>query len=143
MQVFKVTETRFLLKLQMGEEAMETLRRFADAEKINAGVLRGIGACLSAKLAYFNMPEKQYETFGVEEVTEVVSFLGNFARGEDGQSFVHVHTTLGRRDGTTIAGHVMSLVVGATLEIDLEVLPGTLRRRPDPSVNLPLQHGYE
>jgi hypothetical protein len=34
-------------------------------------------------------------------------------------------------------------VVGATLEIDMEVLPGTLRRKLDPSVGLALQHTYE
>ena len=64
-------------------------------------------------------------------------------RGEHDESVVHVHVTLVKRDGSTIGGHVTSLVVGATLEIDLEVLPGTLRRQLDPEVGLRLQHSYE
>jgi predicted DNA-binding protein with PD1-like motif len=143
MQVFEISDSRYLLKLERGEEAMDLLRRFADDRKIGAGVLRGIGAALSAELAYFNMPAKRYEIIPVQEVTEVISFLGNLGRGEDDRSIVHVHGTLGRRDGSAVGGHVMSLLVGATLELDLEVLPGTLRRRMDPAFDLPLQHAYE
>jgi predicted DNA-binding protein with PD1-like motif len=143
MQSFKISDSRYLLKLERGEEAMEVLRCFADAREIGAGVLRGIGAALSAELAYFNMPEKRYEIIPVQEVTEVVGFLGNLARGEDGRPIVHVHGTLSRRDGSAVGGHVMSLVVGATLELDLEVFPGTLRRKLDPAFDLPLQHAHE
>jgi hypothetical protein len=35
------------------------------------------------------------------------------------------------------------LVAGATLEVDLEALPGTVRRRLDPGVGLHLQHAYD
>ena len=143
MQTFKISGSRYLLKLERGEEAMDLLRRFADAREIGAGVLRGIGAALSAELAYFNMPEKHYEIIPVQEVTEVVGFLGNVGRGADGRPIVHVHATLSRRDGSAVGGHVMSLVVGATLELDLEILPGTLRRKLDPAFDLPLQHAYE
>ena len=57
MQTFKISDSRYLLKLERGEEAMDLLRRFAGAHEIGAGVLRGIGAALTAELAYYNMPE--------------------------------------------------------------------------------------
>jgi predicted DNA-binding protein with PD1-like motif len=142
-QTFEISNNRYLLKLERGEEAMDLLRRFADAREIGAGVLRGIGAALSAELAYYNMPQKHYETIPVQEVTEVIGFLGNVGRGEDGRPIVHVHATLSRRDGSAVGGHVMSLVVGATLEVDLEIVPGTLHRKLDPAFDLPLQHAYE
>jgi predicted DNA-binding protein with PD1-like motif len=143
MRIFEISDSRYLLKLERGEEAMGVLRGFADQRKIGAGVIRGIGAALSAELAYFNMSEKRYETIPIREITEVVGFLGNVGRGEDGQPIVHVHGTLGRRDGSVVGGHVMSLVVGVTLELDLEVFPGTLHRKPDPAFDLPLQRTYE
>ena len=73
----------------------------------------------------------------------MIGFLGNLGRGEDGRPIVHVHATLSRRDGRAVGGHVMSLVVGATLELDLEILPGTLHRKLDPAFDLPLQRAYE
>ena len=143
MRAFKVSMRRFLLRLEHGEEAMEKLRDFADEQRVGAGVVRGLGAAESAELAFYNLPEKRYETFSVEEQTEVVGLLGNLARGEDGEPLAHVHVTLSRRDGSTIGGHLMRLIVGATLEIDLEVFSGTLRRKLDPETKLPLQHAYE
>ena len=143
MQVLKISGRRFLLRLEPGEEALERLRAFADQRRLGAGMLRGLGAAQSAELAFFNLEEKRYERFPVKEETEVVSFLGNIARGEDGQVIVHAHATLARRDGTVVAGHVFSLVSAATLEIDLEVLPGTLRRKLDPEITLPLLHAHE
>ncbi len=131
------------MRLEHGEEAMEKLRDFADEQRVGAGVVRGLGAAESAELAFYNLPEKRYETFSVEEQTEVVGLLGNLARGEDGEPIAHVHVTLSRRDGSTIGGHLMRLIVGATLEIDLEVFSGTLRRKLDPETKLPLQHAYE
>ncbi|MFQ5817093.1 MAG: PPC domain-containing DNA-binding protein [Terriglobia bacterium] len=143
MQVLEISERRFLLRLERGDEVMESLRRFAEERAIGAGMLRGLGAALSAELAFFNLKEKRYEPFSVREDTEVVSLLGNLARGEDRQAIAHVHATLSRRDGTAVAGHVLKLVTGATLEIDLEVLPGTLRRKRDPKSTLPLLHSHE
>lgn len=142
MRVFKVNQGRLLLRLEQGEEAMEKIRGLAEEHRINAGVLRGLGAAASAELAYYHRPEKRYQTYPVTEEAEVVSLVGNLARGEDGKPLPHVHAVLSRRDGSTIAGHVMRLVVGATLEIDLEILPGALHRKLDPGVGLPLQDSY-
>jgi predicted DNA-binding protein with PD1-like motif len=69
--------------------------------------------------------------------------VGNLTRGENDKPIVQLHATLSRWDGSTLGGHVKHLIVGATVEIDLEVLPGTLRRKLDPRVGLPLPHSYE
>ncbi len=143
MRVFQVAERRFLLQLEHGEEIKEKLRELANEHKIGAGVLRGLGAADRGELDFYHLPEKRHEGLAVEEATEVAGLVGNLTRGEDGQPIIHVHATLVRRDGSTIGGHLKSLVVGATLEIDLEVLPGTLRRKLDQRVGLPLQHSYE
>jgi len=143
MQVLEISAQRFLLRLERGEEALERLRAFADERRLGAAMLRGLGAALSAELGFFNLEEKRYERFSVNEETEVVSLLGNLARSEAGQVIVHAHATLGRRDGSTVGGHVFTLVTAATLEIDLEVLPGTLRRKLDPEITLPLLHSHE
>lgn len=143
MKVFQVGERRFLLRLETGEEALEKLRSFADERPISAGVVRGLGAVRSAELAFYHLADKRYETFPVEEETEVIGLVGNLSRGEDARPIAHVHVTLGRRGGSTLGGHALRLVVGATLELDLEVFPGALRRQLDPAVGLPLQHSYE
>jgi len=143
MQVFPVADGRFFLRLENGEEVKETLCRFADEHKIGAGVLRGLGAAESAELDFYHLTEQRHEAVLVEEPTEIAALLGNLTRDATGQAIAHIHATLGRRDGSTVGGHIDRLVVGATLEIDLEVLPGSLYRKLDPTVGLHLQDSFE
>jgi predicted DNA-binding protein with PD1-like motif len=143
MRVFRVSERRFLLQFEHGEEIKEKLRTFAHENEIGVGVLRGLGAAERCELDFYHLPEQRHESIDVNEATEVAGLVGNLTRGEDGRLIAHVHATLGRSDGSTLGGHVERLVAGATLEVDLEVLPGTLRRKLDTRVGLNLQHTYE
>lgn len=143
MQVFEVATGRFILKLSLGEKLMETLRRFVVERRIGAGVIRGLGASRSAELAFYLMDEKRYDPIPVAGYTEVVSLMGNISWKEGGEPMVHLHSALSRRDGSTVAGHVLEIEVGATMEIDLEVLPGRLSRKLDPEIGLPLLACHE
>ena len=138
MHVFELSEHRYLIRLVKGEELMEELRGFSRQHRIGAGVIRGLGAALNADLAFYLLAEKRYETFQVEEMTEVTSLIGNVSIHGNGDTIVHIHATLSRRDGSALGGHVMSLTAGATLEVDLEAFPGTLRRNLDEEIGLPL-----
>ncbi len=143
MRVFQVSDKRFLLQLQHGEEVKAVLRDFAHKHDIGAGVFRGLGAAERSEMDFYHLPEQRHERLAVDEPTEVAVLLGNLTRGEDNEPIIHVHATLARCDGSTIGGHVEELVVGATLEIDLEVLPGTLSRQLDRAVGLRLQSSYD
>lgn len=143
MRVFRIEERRFLLQLERGDEVKEKLRELADEHGIGAAVVRGLGAADRGELDFYHLAETRHESLAVDEPTEVASLQGNLSRGEDGRPVVHLHATLGRRDGSTVGGHVKQLVAGATLEIDLEVLPGTLRRKLDPRVGLHVLDSYE
>ena len=89
------------------------------------------------------MDEKRYDPIPVNGYTEVVSLMGNISWKEDGEPMVHVHGALSHRDGSTVAGHVLEIEVGATMEIDLEVLPGRLSRKLDQEIGLPLLACHE
>jgi predicted DNA-binding protein with PD1-like motif len=143
MQVFEVSAGRFVLRLSLGEKLMETLRGFVVERRIGTGFIRGLGASRGAELAFYLMDEKRYDPIPVEGYTEVVSLMGNLSWKEDGEPMVHVHGTLSRRDGSTVAGHVLEIEVGATMELDLEVLPGRLSRTLDPEIGLPLLACHE
>jgi predicted DNA-binding protein with PD1-like motif len=138
MHVLEMAANRYLLRLRLGEELMASLRDFVGRRKIGAAFVRGLGASRDATLAYYLLDEKRYDPIVVEGFTEVVSLLGNVSWKEDGEPVVHLHAALSRRDGSTLAGHVLKLEVGATMEIDLEVLPGRLVRKMDEEIGLPL-----
>jgi len=138
MRPIELSANRWLLRLERGEELMQTVRVWMGDADVDAAVLHGIGAALSAELGHYQLAEKRYQAFVVAEPTEVLSLLGNLGRLDDDAPAPHVHATLARHDGSAIGGHVMTLTVGATLELDIEVFPGRLSRRLDEEIGLPL-----
>jgi hypothetical protein len=127
----------YLLVFAEGEEVIETLTAFAKDRSIAGAHFSALGAFREAKLAWFDCDAREYVPIVVDEQVEVASLVGNVAVFDEGIR-VHAHAVLGRRDGSTVAGHVVSGRVRPTLELFLVDEPSTLARTIDERVGLPL-----
>jgi predicted DNA-binding protein with PD1-like motif len=135
----ELPERTFALILDRGDEVMSTLERFAVAHNLSASRFTAIGAFESATLGYFDWERKEYERIPVTEQVEALSLVGDIAL--DGERpKVHVHAVLGRRDGSTLGGHLLEARVRPTLEVVLTDSPSYLRRRCDPVSGIALIH---
>jgi hypothetical protein len=132
------SESSYLIRLERGEEALESLRDFADRHRIGFAVVRAIGTFERITLGYYDAVKKTYQEKTLDEPLEVLNLSGNIAKGEDGERIVHAHVTLGRPDYTTLGGHVVQATAGPTLEMIVETMPTTIRRRYDPDTGLNL-----
>lgn len=128
----------FAVVLDSGEEAIATIKDFADRESLHAAQLTAIGAMGDAILGYFDWEARQYRRNTVAEQTEVASFIGDIAVAENGERSLHVHVVLGRRDGSALAGHLFEGHVRPTLEVVVTETPAYLRKRRDPVSGLAL-----
>lgn len=128
----------FAVILETGEAVMESLQRFAEAERLTAAQITGIGAFSEAGLRYFDWERKEYLPIPVKEQVEVASLLGDVAVSPDGKPALHVHLVLGRRDGTALAGHLAEARVRPTLELIVTESPAHLRKALDPESGLAL-----
>jgi uncharacterized protein len=128
----------FAVILGTGEAVMESLQRFAEAERLTAAQITGIGAFSEAGLRYFDWERKEYLPIPVKEQVEVASLLGDVAVSPDGKPALHVHLVLGRRDGTALAGHLAEARVRPTLELIVTESPAHLRKALDPESGLAL-----
>lgn len=124
-------ERSIALILERGDEVMATLQRFAAEHSLTASRVTAIGAFESAVLGYFNWESKAYERIPVDEQVEVLSLVGDIALDGE-QPKVHAHVVLGRRDGSTVGGHLLQGTVRPTLELMLVEPPAYLRRVCDP-----------
>jgi predicted DNA-binding protein with PD1-like motif len=120
--------SQYVLRLDPGDEVMETLERFVEREAVRGGYFQAVGAFRRARLRYLNMKTKKYEDNTFDQQLEVISLLGNVAVEPDGSRKVHMHAAVGDEDGRTYSGHVGEAVVTPTLEVFLTVLDGELRR---------------
>lgn len=128
----------FALVLESGDEVMACLKDFAEREKLSAAGLSAIGAFSSAVITYFDWNKKDYLRNPVDEQVEVASLNGDVALAPDGSRAIHIHTVLGKRDGTALAGHLAEAHVRPTLEIILTESPVHLQKRFDPESGLVL-----
>jgi predicted DNA-binding protein with PD1-like motif len=128
----------YLVRLDRGEQALESLRAFADRYRIGFAVIRAIGTLASVTLGYYDALSKTYRDRTLEEPLEVLNLSGNIAKGEGGKRVVHAHVTVGRPDYTTLGGHMVEATVGPTLEVVIESMPIAIHRRYDPDTGLKL-----
>ncbi len=124
--------------LEAGDEVMACLDRFARAEGVDGARLSAIGAFSKAVLAWFDWEAKAYRDIPVDEQVEVASLNGDIGVDEAGAPALHVHLVLGRRDGSSLAGHLKSAEVRPTLEVLVTETPSHLRRVKDAATGLAL-----
>lgn len=130
-------ERTIALVFDRGDEVMAVLQRFAQEHGLAASRLTGIGAFESATLGYFDPALRDYVRIPVAEQVEVLTMVGDIAL--DGtQPKVHAHVVLGRRDGSTVGGHLLEARVQPTLEVVVIDSPSYLQRRCDAQSGLAL-----
>jgi predicted DNA-binding protein with PD1-like motif len=127
----------YAIVLAKGDEVMRELGRIVREQKIEAASITAIGAFERAMLGYFDWETKEYKRNPVEEQVEVLSLIGDVAVSDEGPA-LHLHAVLGRRDGSTIGGHLLEGHVRPTLELTLIEPPAHLRKRKDPETGLAL-----
>ncbi len=134
---FKQFGDRYMLRLESGESAMETLRKFLSDEEIDFAFLSATGAFQSVTLGYWNATTRSYSYRDFKEQLEVLSFQGNTALKDD-KPFPHVHGVFGRSDYAVIGGHVQEGRVHPTLEVWVRTEAARVRRVRDPASGLDL-----
>lgn len=120
--------SRWILRLDDGQDLFETLSAVAEKEGIRAGaVLFGIGMFRRSTVGYWNGSE--YVVTDLTVPHEVVALHGTIARA-DGRPSIHLHAGLAGPDHRLVGGHLVRATVGAIQEIVIESFPGRSFGRP-------------
>jgi hypothetical protein len=130
-------ERTWAVVLEPGEEVMGVLQRFATGQGLDASRVTAIGAFERAEVGFFEIERKDYHRIPVDTQVEVLSLAGDIAL-DQGKPKLHLHAVLGRRDGSTVGGHLLSGIVRPTLEVLVIESPGYLRRVCDPRFGIAL-----
>lgn len=131
-------EVTYAVVMEVGDEAVSALESWAGEEGLSAARVSAIGAFSEATLGYFDWETKDYRRIEVGEQVEVVSLLGDIARGPDGEVVLHAHAVLGGADGSVRGGHLLDGRVRPTLEVLVVESPRHLHRVHDPHSGLAL-----
>jgi predicted DNA-binding protein with PD1-like motif len=118
-----------------GEEAIETVSNAVREHSIRAAQVTAVGGFRSGELGYFDRITREVLHIPVREQVEVLSLVGDIAE-KAGQPAPHLHAVLGRRDGSTMGGHLLRGEVWPTLEVIVAEVAPELAKRFDPGTGL-------
>lgn len=127
----------YIIRLERGESIIEKLELFCKKENISTALFNGLGAILSATLAFYNLEKKEYELKNISETCEIASLVGNITLA-GGKPFVHSHCVLSNNKFECFGGHLKKGTVGATCEIHLMKLDTEIERKLDKKIGLKL-----
>lgn len=120
-------KNKYILRLDKGEEFINSIQNFCEKEGIKVGWLAAIGSMQDLDLAYFDTELKEYEIKKFKEFLEIVSITGNIALKED-KVFCHAHGLFSKEDMSVIGGHIHRCVVSSTCEVVIFIGEGELKR---------------
>jgi predicted DNA-binding protein with PD1-like motif len=129
--------TKYVIKIEKGEEIVESLKKFCKEKEVRLGSIVGLGASNKIVLGLFKTENKEYLSKEYTGDHEITSLLGNVSE-KDGEVYLHIHANIGNEQGQVFGGHLTSAVVSATFEGIVEKIEGNIDRYFDEEIGLNL-----
>lgn len=124
---YKKFGNKYVLRMDRGEEIVETLKTFCREENITLGWVKGIGAVNQATVGLFEVASKKYHSTNFEGDYEITSLVGNISTMNN-EVYLHLHINLSDIECRTFGGHLNSATIGVTGEIIIESIEGSIDR---------------
>jgi len=125
---FKQFGNKYILRLDKGEEIVETLKSFCKDQNIKLGWVKGIGAVNKATIGFYKPYYKKYYSTDLQGDHEITSLLGNISTMND-EVYLHLHINLSDIEYNTYGGHLSSAIISVTGEIMIEAIEGNVDRK--------------
>ena len=118
----------YAVRIDLGEDIVENLKKLCTAEQIRLGRVEAIGAADHAVIGVYDLDKKEYYPETIDEFMEITSLNGNIT-SMDGKPYIHLHATLADQRHGVHGGHVLEMRVGATCEMFVTALEGEVTRQ--------------
>lgn len=130
-------ENTLYLRLDRGEEVVESIRRLAEAEHIKLAAVSGLGATDDFTVGVYDVGEKKYHSLTFTGAHEITSLTGTI-NTMDGKHYSHLHMTASDITGRVVGGHLNRARISVTCELVITVTDGTVDRFLDESIGINL-----
>lgn len=120
MEYRKENDTIYL-RIDKGEEVMETIALMCKKESLGGGFFQGIGACNKAVLSTWIVEKSDFISHTKEGMLEMISLMGNVSIDAKRKPVLHAHGVFSflKENGeiAITAGHVKEAFISYTGEI--------------------------
>ncbi len=134
---YKQSGNTYVVRIDLGEDIVESLKKLCGEEHILLGRVEAIGATDHAVIGVYDPAKKEYYPETIGEFMEIASLNGSIT-AMDGKPYIHLHAVLADRNHAIHGGHVLEMRVGATCEMFVTALDGEVGRQKDEALGINL-----
>lgn len=134
---FKKFGNKWVIRIDKGEEVIQTIKKVCEDNKIKLGSISGIGAANKVTIGLFDTKAKEYHSQELIGDYEITNLSGNIST-MDGEIYLHLHIGLSDSKYNAYGGHLTSAVISGTGEIIIEEINGEIEREFNKKVGLNL-----
>lgn len=127
----------YLIRLDIGDEIMTSLKEVCVKEGIRVGSISGIGTTNHAQIGLLDTHTKIYHPQEYTQDMEIIGINGTVSE-MNGESYLHIHIGLAPVNHEVIGGHLDYAYVSAVAEIFIHALPGKTDREFSPTAGVNL-----
>ncbi len=134
---YKKVEAQYFIRLEAGEEIIEKLKEFCEAEQIKLGYVQAIGAVNRAVIGFFELATREYKSTELLGDHEITGLTGSITEMED-KPYLHLHIMLAGSDNIVKGGHLNKAYVSVTCELIVTTIHGKVNRFRDRELDINL-----
>ena len=128
---------KYLIRIDKGEELVDTLKKFCIDNKIKLGAITGLGVTNKVTMGIFETQSKKYYSKELIGNHEIAPLYGNITT-MGSEVYLHFHVNLGNDEHMSFAGHLTSAYVSATVEVIIDAIGGEVDRKFSDEIGLNL-----
>lgn len=133
----KRTANCLVIRLDPGEELINSLLTACQEHDIHCAQITGIGAAKKITCGVFDPKTREYHSEKFKGIFEITSLNGTITT-MDGGLYPHIHVTFADEKYKVRGGHLNKCVISATAEIVLTILDMNIDRENSKEIGLNL-----
>ncbi|MDR2847435.1 MAG: DNA-binding protein [Mycoplasmataceae bacterium] len=135
MQYTKINSKTFVIRLDQGDEILNSLTRVCTEQNIHCGSFHGLGAVNYVKIGLMDLKTKKYISKKMTGPMEIVNLVGNISV-KDSAVYLHAHIAICDKSMQVFGGHLNEGMISLTGEIFVTKFKGDMQRKFDDQIGL-------
>ncbi|MBN1280464.1 MAG: DNA-binding protein [Candidatus Thermoplasmatota archaeon] len=123
-------ENKVFVRIDKGEEVVDSLKKVCTQLDISLGTIIGIGAANQLTIGLLNTRTHHYDSQEFTGDHEIIPLCGNITT-MNGEVYLHLHVNVCNAAHQSFGGHLSKAVVSVTCEAVIDVIEGTVNRVVD------------
>jgi len=134
---YKQTNNKVAVRIDKGEEIVETIKKLCKNLGIKTGTITGIGATNKCIIGFLNTKTQKYQSKEFIGDHEIAPLIGNIST-MNGDVYLHLHINICNAEQKSFGGHLNSAIVSVTFEAIIDIIDGEINRIFDETIGVNL-----